>query len=186
MAGASHAGGAANPRGTANPRAADTAAWLHAGTVGRPHGLDGSFYVNQPKPQLLALGRTVIVRGAKLSITRRSGGDSRPIVRLAGREDRSSAESLRGQELLAARADAPELGPEEWWAEDLEGCTVYDRGEAVGTVRRLLALPSCEALEVTPHDGADELLVPLVSDAVSAVDPVRRAIEVDLRFLGRT
>ena len=43
---------------------------------------------------------------------------------------------------------APELGPDEWWAEDLEGCAVHDGDREVGTVRRLLALPSCEVLEV--------------------------------------
>ncbi len=76
----------------------------------------------------------------------------------------------------------PPLGEDEWWAEDLEGCTVHDGGRRVGTVRRLLALPSCEVLEVEREDG--ELLVPLVSDAVRAVDVAGRTIDVDLRFLG--
>ena len=48
---------------------------------------------------------------------------------------------------------------------------------------RLLALPSCEVLEVDRGD-ADPLLVPLVSDAVREVDLKRREIDVDLAFLG--
>jgi 16S rRNA processing protein RimM len=54
----------------------------------------------------------------------------------------------------------------------------------VGTVQRLLALPSCEVLEVARADGGPELLVPLVRDAVRSVDIDERLIDIDLRFLG--
>ena len=59
-----------------------------------------------------------------------------------------------------------------------------DGGQEVGTVARLLALPSCEVLEVARPGDAPDLLVPLVSDAVRSVDLERREIDVDLRFLG--
>ena len=80
-----------------------------------------------------------------------------------------------------AREQAPELDPDEWWAEDLAGCEVHDAGRPVGVVRQLLELPSCEVLEVE-RAGGGELLVPLVSDAVREVDLDRRAIDVDLRL----
>ena len=51
-------------------------------------------------------------------------------------------------------------------------------------MRRLLALPSCEVLEVARAGGETDLLVPLVSDAVRSVDLERREIDVDLAFLG--
>ncbi len=158
--------------------------WLRAGRVGSPHGLDGSFHVVDPRPQLLSLGATVAVRGAPLSITRRAGSDQRVILRLEGHDDRPAAEALRGEELLAARTEAPELEPDEWWAEDLEGCTVHDAGTPVGIVRRLLALPSCEVLEVERPGEQADLLVPLVADAVRGVDVERREVEIDLKFLG--
>ena len=104
-------------------------------------------------------------------------------MRLAGCEGRDAAEALRGQELRVARADAPDLEPDEYWAEELEGCEVRDGEVVVGVVRRLLALPSCEALEVA-REGEDDLLVPLVRDAVRGVDPGAGRVEVDLRFLG--
>jgi 16S rRNA processing protein RimM len=170
------AGGAEPPRGPA------ATGRLRAGVVGRPHGLDGSFYVAQPAAELLEAGRTVWVGERERSIERRAGTDERPIVRLAGCEDRASAEALRGTELLVAREQAPPLGEDEWWAEDLEGCTVRDGERVIGTVARLLALPSCEVLEVQRAGG--ELLVPLVSDAVRAVDIAGRTIDIDLRFLG--
>jgi 16S rRNA processing protein RimM len=127
-----------------------------------------------------------VVGDQTLRITRRAGTDARPIVRLEGCEERSAAESLRGEQMLVSTTSAPELGPDEWWAEDLEGCAVCDCGQMVGTVRRLLALPSCEVLEVSRGDGVQDLLVPLVADAVREVDIERRTIEVDLRFLGES
>jgi 16S rRNA processing protein RimM len=157
--------------------------WLYAGRVGRPHGLDGSFHVTRPNVQLLQNAETVRVGDEELGITRRAGTPSRLILRLEAHEDRAAAELLRGKDILVPRVQAPELGPDEWWEADLVGCSVHDGDRSVGTVRRLVELPSCEVLEVEREEGG-ELLVPLVSDAVREVDVERRAIDVDLRFLG--
>jgi 16S rRNA processing protein RimM len=154
-----------------------------AGRVGRPHGLDGSFHVIRPRADLLAEGAVLMVAGASREVVRRAGTDQRPILRLDGCEDRDAAEALRGEELRVRRADAPAREPGEYWAEELEGCRVQDGEVVVGVVRRLVALPSCEALEVAREDDTD-LLVPLVRDAVRTVDPAARRIDVDLRFLG--
>jgi 16S rRNA processing protein RimM len=157
---------------------------LSAGRVGRPHGLDGSFYVTRPRPRLLALGASVAVAGRNAAIVRRAGTEQRPIVRMEGVDDRSAAEALRGMELTIDGGDAPALGEEEWWAHELEGCEVVDGERLLGTVLRLLELPSCEALEVRPSSGGETVLVPMVKDAVRRVTPAQRRIEVDLAFLG--
>ena len=78
----------------------DLVEWLAAGRVGRPHGLDGSFHVTRPRGALLALGSTVRVGDAEAEIVRRAGTDERPILRLAGHEDREAADALRGRDLL--------------------------------------------------------------------------------------
>jgi 16S rRNA processing protein RimM len=158
--------------------------WLRAGRIGSPHGLDGSFHVGDPRPQLLERGAVVVVGEESLRIVRRAGTERRLILRLEGHLDRAAAERLRGEVMLVPRTEAPDLEDDEWWAEDLEGCVVRDGEADVGTVRRLLALPSCEVLEVQRPEGADRLLVPLIGDAVRTVDVERRIIDVDLRFLG--
>lgn len=166
---------------------ADAAAdrgWLNAGRVGRPHGLDGSFLVATPNAVLLRAAERVMVGGSERTIVRLAGHDARLILRLDGCADRDAAEALRGQELLVAREQAPELAEDEWWAEDLEGLAVRDGDRPVGTVTRLLALPSCEVLEVARATGGEPLLIPLISDAVRMVDLERAEIDVDMRFLG--
>jgi 16S rRNA processing protein RimM len=47
----------------------------------------------------------------------------------------------------------------------------------------MLPLPSCEALEVA-REGAPDLLVPMVRDAIRSVDVRARRIDVNLSFLG--
>jgi len=133
---------------------------------------------------MLQVGVSLTIAGSARVIERRAGHDARVILRVAGCTDRAAVEALRGQALMMARELAPELDEDEWWAEDLEGCAVRDGERAVGTVTRLLALPSCEVLEVARGDGGDPMLVPLVSDAVREVDLKRREIDVDLTFLG--
>lgn len=137
-----------------------------------------------PNARLLTLGAHVTVAGSPLEIVRRAGTDERPIVRLAGVQDRLAAEQLRGMELTVPAAQAPQLEEGEWWAHELEGCEVRDGERLLGTVARLLELPSCEALEVALEDGERSLLVPMVKDAIRLIDPAAGRIDVDMDFLG--
>jgi 16S rRNA processing protein RimM len=158
--------------------------WLAGGRVGRPHGLDGSFYVLDGRAALLIAGARVRIGGREAEVVRRAGTDERPILRLAGVDAREAAEELRGLELLVPRSAAPPLEDDEWWAEDLVGCRVVDGDRELGRVARLVPLPSCEALEVT--GGGEDFLVPLVRDAVRSVDVAAKVVDVDVAFLGDT
>ena len=53
-------------------------------------------------------------------------------------------------------AEAPALEEGEFWAHELAGCVVIDGEREIGVVARMVALPSCEALEV------GDRLIPLV------------------------
>ncbi len=138
---------------------------MTAGRVGKPHGLDGSFYVDGASHPL-PVGTQVTVADRTLEVGRRAGTDERPLVRLSGVED---PRALRGELLLV---DA-ELGEDEWLADDLLRCSVPGHGRVV----RILDGPSCSVLEL--EDG---LLVPFVSDAIRSVEGGE--IVIDEAFLG--
>jgi 16S rRNA processing protein RimM len=123
----------------------------------------------------LAAGQTVVVAGTPRVIERLAGRPDKPIVRLEGCGSREDAERLRGADLLAP---PPPLEPGEYWARDLAGCVVVDGAREVGVVARMIALPSCEALEV------GELLIPMVRDAIRSIDLQARRIDVDMEFVG--
>ena len=136
--------------------------------VGKPHGLDGSFYVDVP----LEEGAVVEIGGRTFEVVARKGTDAKPIIRVAGVEDRDAAEALRGEVVRSADPDPP--GEDEWLVEDLIGCRI----EGVGEVTGVLGGMSCDVLEA----GGE--LIPLVTDAVKRVDVENRVIEVDRDFLG--
>lgn len=158
---------------------------LAVGRVGRPHGLDGSFRVTQPRERVLRDATWVVLDGRQVDIVRHDGTPAEPILRLRGVTTREEVERLRGRDLFLPREETPPLGEDEWLAEDLVGCRVVDGDVAVGVVAKLLPYPSCELLEVQrPEAGAKALLVPLISDAVRTVDVSAKVIDVNLAFLG--
>ena len=125
-------------------------------------------------PSLLADRADVFVGGRRVAIARRAGTAERPILRLEGHSSREAAEALRGSALRVPVDEAPALEEGEFWAHDLVGCVVVDGAREVGVVERMVALPSCEALEV------GDLLIPLVRDAIRSIDLDARRIDVDI------
>ena len=138
-----------------------------AGRVGKPHGLDGSFYVDGPRHELPE-GTDLVVAGRPNRVMRRAGTDERPLIRLADLDD---PRPLRGELLLVEE----QLGDDEWLASDLVGARVPGHG----AVARVIDGSSCSVLEL--DDGT---LVPFVSDAIERVDPDAGEIHVNAGFLG--
>jgi 16S rRNA processing protein RimM len=138
-----------------------------AGRVGKPHGLEGSFYVDSPR-HALPEGARLVLGSVAHTIERRAGTDERPLIRLSGLDDPGTR---RGEILLVE----DELAADEWLAGNLAACSV----EGLGPVRRVLEGPSCSLLEL--EDGT---LLPLVSDAIESIDLDARKIRVNREFLG--
>ncbi len=164
-------------RTTAASSSTSSSETLLAGYVGRPHGLDGSFHVVRGDPELLAGREELLLGGRRVTLTRHDGTPEKPILRIEGCGTREEAEALRGSELRVTVAEAPPLADGEFWAHDLEGCRVFDGEVEVGVVSKMIALPSCEVLEV------GDRLIPLVRDAIRSIDLEDRRIDVDLGFV---
>jgi 16S rRNA processing protein RimM len=163
----------------------DSGDFLAVGRIGRPHGLDGSFHVTQPRERVLQAATSLLLDGREVAIVRHDGTPAAPILRLEGVGSREAVEALRGTDLFVPRGSAPPLEEDEWLAEDLVGCRVVDGDVRVGVVAKLLPYPSCELLEVQRFEpSAKALLVPLISDAVRTVDVEEQVIDINLAFLG--
>lgn len=133
--------------------------------MGRPHGLDGSFYVEGADAPL-SEGSSVVIGGRSAVVERRAGTDQRPLIRASGIDPRE----VRGETIFV---DEPLLEGE-YLAAQLVGLEVA----GVGRVARVVNGPSCDVLDV------DGTLIPFISDAVTSVDLDRGVIEVDRGFLG--
>jgi 16S rRNA processing protein RimM len=149
---------------------------VRVGRVGRPHGLDGAFVVEEASedPSRYAIGAELLVDGqpAVVVLSRQVGGR-----RLAIKLDRTVE---RGAELTVRRDALPELPAETYYVSDLVGFDVVDeRGERVGVVRDVLPGPANDVLELDTG-----LLLPLVEDCVREVDVTGRRLLLNPGFTG--
>jgi 16S rRNA processing protein RimM len=139
------------------------------GRVGRPHGLDGSFFVEDASedPERFAKGAQLRVDGepAVVVASKRAGG--RPVIRL----DRPVA---RGAPLTVPREDLPPAEEGEWYEFELVGLEVVeDGGRKLGRVR---GVDQGVANDVLVLD--DGTLLPFVDACVSDVDPAAGTIVI--------
>jgi 16S rRNA processing protein RimM len=146
---------------------------VNVGRVGKPHGLDGSFFVEQASEDehRFAVGATLYADGepAKVVSSKRSRG--RPVIRL----DR---EVPRGAELAVDRAHLPPPGADEYYEFQLVGLEVEEEGgRFLGRVTAVHPGPANDALELDTG-----LLLPLVGACVGQVDLDARRILVARGF----
>ena len=146
------------------------------GRVGRPHGVDGGFFVENPSAReaVFKSGETLYAGGERATVVAsRHGSGGRPVIRL----DRHVE---RGAELAVARATLPELSDEdEFYVFQLVGLTVEDEGgRQLGRVREVLQYPANDVLEL--DSGAS---LPLVEACVRQVDLAGGRIVVAAGFV---
>ena len=153
---------------------------LRIGIVGRAHGHEGAFVVNEPtkRLELLDAGRTVTVGDRELTVESRKGTADHPIVKLAETDGRE----LRGEPITVPRSALGALEEGEFLVDDLTGCVAFDAERRIGRVRDVLALPSADVLEIE-RDGGETVLVPLVGDAVRSIDVGAGRIDIDTTFV---
>jgi 16S rRNA processing protein RimM len=139
------------------------------GRVGKPHGLEGAFVVEQAseEPERFVVGARVVVEGGEAEIVEAKRAGGRPVIRL----DRSVR---RGAALEVDRESLPDLGPDRYYVADLVGCTVErDDDVRLGTVTQVHDLPANAVIELD-----NGLLLPLVDACVREVDLAARRILV--------
>ena len=142
--------------------------------MGRPHGLDGSFFVEQASddPERFAVGALLYVDGERAEVvTSKRGSGGRPVIRL----DRDAP---RGAELAVLREALPPTGEGEYYAFQLVGLEVEEEGgRALGRVAQVAPGVANDVLELDSG-----LALPLVEACVRAVDLGRGRIVVAAGF----
>jgi len=145
-------------------------ALVRIGRVGRPHGLDGAFVVEEASEdgRRFEVGSALRVDGeqAVVVLSRRVGA-GRPAIKL----DRAVR---RGAELTVPRTELPPPENGSYYVADLVGLEVVEtQGERLGVVKDVLPGVANDVLELD-----NGLLLPLVEDCVRDVDLVQRRVFV--------
>ena len=115
------------------------------------------------------------LRVASVAAIRRVG--TKVVARIGGVTSPEQARALTGWELWVPRSEASKLAADEYYAADLCGCTVFQHGQAVGTVTNVLAAGGGDVLEVTGPAGAS-FMVPFRALFVPDLDVAARRIEL--------
>src|SRR5918911_4698631 len=131
------------------------------GRVGRPHGREGAFVVEDASeaPERLAVGAELLIGGEPARVVESKQAGGRRVIRL----DRDAP---RGARLEVPRASLPILGADTYYVFQLQGLEVVEEGgERLGRVRDVVPYPANDVLEL--DTGLD---LPLVEACVRAVD----------------
>jgi 16S rRNA processing protein RimM len=132
------------------------------GRVGRPHGIDGSFFVEDASdaPDRFARGARLLVDGEPAEVVvSKHGSGGRVVIKL----DRDVP---RGATLAVRRDELPEPEEDAYYVFQLVGLSVEEQGgRALGTVTDVENGPANDAIVLDSG-----LLLPLVEACVLDVD----------------
>lgn len=158
--------------------------YLMVGRVSRPHGLLGELRVEclTDYPERLARLETLYI-----------GDDLRPykplnvrmhqgviLLTVEGCTDRDTADTLRGQPVHIARADAVPLEEGEFYHFQVVGLAVEtEAGEVLGEIAEVFTAPGANDVFVV-HGPRGEVLLPVIPDVLRQIDFEAQRVVVHL------
>jgi 16S rRNA processing protein RimM len=148
--------------------------FVPVGRVGKPHGLDGSFFVEGPSraAERFAKGAMLWVGGEPARVEASKQARGRPVIRLDRKVQRGSLLSVPRTELPPAEEDA-------YYVFDLVGLIVQEEGgNELGRVTDVQEYPANDVLELDTG-----LSLPLVEACIREVDMAAGRIVVSPGFV---
>jgi 16S rRNA processing protein RimM len=102
------------------------------------------------------------------------------VLKFAGVDSISGAETLVGCEIQVPRSERAALAADEFYVSDLAGCRVTDSGRPVGRVRDVRFGGGEAPLLVVQAEEGRELLVPFAAAYIEKVDLEQRLVSMKL------
>jgi 16S rRNA processing protein RimM len=139
------------------------------GKVGRPHGIDGAFFVEQPSDdrRWWTTGARFLAAGVPVEVIAHRSSSGRPVIKV-------EPPAERGAVLEVERGDLPPTGDDEYYAFELLGLRVVEEsGRELGTVQAVTPGVANDVLELDSG-----VLLPMVEECVRRIDLEARRIEV--------
>jgi 16S rRNA processing protein RimM len=134
---------------------------ISVGRVGKPHGLNGAFVVENASEDLerFAVGAELIVNGEVAFVVESKRAGSRPVVRLDRRVE-------RGTSLEVERATLAPTSENEYYVADLVGAAVVEEGGR--DLGHVVSVEPYEANDVLELDSG--LLLPMIEECIRNID----------------
>jgi 16S rRNA processing protein RimM len=134
---------------------------VQIGKVGKPHGIDGAFFIEQPSAdeRWWKVGSTFLAGGAPVEVVAARRSSGRPVVKL----DRAVE---RGALIEVERDALPPTEADEYYAFELIGLPVVEEnGRELGSVRAVTTGIANDVLELDTG-----VLLPMIEDCIQDVD----------------
>ena len=147
---------------------------VQIGRVGRPHGIDGAFFVEQPSDdeRWWKTGARFLAGGAEVEVVAHRRSSGRPVVKL----DRDVE---RGTILEVERDALPPTEDDEYYAFQLIGLPVAEEnGRALGSVKLVVPGVANDVLELDTG-----VLLPMVEECILKIDLDANTITVAEGFV---
>ncbi|HST14019.1 MAG TPA: ribosome maturation factor RimM [Gaiellaceae bacterium] len=145
------------------------------GKVGRPHGIDGAFFVEQPSEDARwwRTGARFLAGSVPVEVVAHRTSSGRPVIKVEPAVE-------RGVLLEVDRVDLPATAEDEYYAFELVGLQVVEEtGRSLGTVAAVTPGVANDVLELDSG-----VLLPMVEDCIRVVDIAAGRIEVAEGFAG--
>jgi 16S rRNA processing protein RimM len=146
---------------------------VRIGKVGRPHGIDGAFFVEQPSDDTRwwKTGATFLADGTRVEVVGHRTSSGRPVIKL-------NRDVARGALLEVEREELPATGEDEYYAFELVGLEVAEEnGRTLGKVTAVTPGVANDVLELDTG-----VLLPMVEECVRQIDLGAGRIEVAAGF----
>jgi 16S rRNA processing protein RimM len=145
------------------------------GRVGKPHGLDGSFYVERPSEdwRWWTVGARLLAGGNEVEVVGARRAQGRPVIKVDGT-------APRGSPIEVEREQLPPTEEGEFYVFELVGLEVVEEtGRALGKVSAVTPGVAHDVLELDSG-----VLLPMVEECVLEVDVPAGRILVAVGFAG--
>jgi 16S rRNA processing protein RimM len=118
--------------------------------------------------------------GRKFSIALKNPIKEDWVASISGITDRNDAEKLRHLELFIDRDRLPETDEDEFYIDDLIGCTAIDKdGAKIGDVVGLENYGAGDLLEIRPATGGKSYYLPMAEPYVGEIDLDNKTVTIE-------
>ncbi|HLG78041.1 MAG TPA: ribosome maturation factor RimM [Ktedonobacteraceae bacterium] len=162
----------------------DTTEWATIGRIVAPFGIRGElkvFSLSDVPDRFAHLASVYLGRDHtryRIAGVRPYKGDVL-LLKLAGIDDATAAESLRNDELVIPASELAPLPPDSYYQHDIIGLQVITlAGHVVGTIHDIMETGVHDVYVVNSPEGK-QVLIPAIKDVVKQVDLIRKVMYID-------
>lgn len=159
--------------------------YVVVGTIQNTHGTDGTLKIRTEsdfKRDRYKKGTTLYVNAAgrrvAVTVERHREHKGRDLLDFEEFSSLDDVEHLKGGTLEIRTDQRPALGTDEFYYNDLAGCTVKTADGPIGTVQEVFAVPQGTMLRIGTESGK-EILMPFLKVFVKKVDLEVEEILID-------